>query len=131
MYKVSFLLVTLVVWIGIIFSLFDFAPHETEGRYLVNHINSERNRNKDSENYYYADKYNIYSYSFKDGKITECMHLEREDGYFIEDFAVYDEYLYYVKRDDTKYELYRMKQYTKEEELLLSANDMILFNGGV
>ncbi len=120
----------IVLLIMLVTSACSLGLHETEGRYLVDHINSERNRNKDSENYYYADKYNIYSYSFKDGKVTECMHLEREDGYFIEDFAVYDEYLYYVKRNDTKYELYRMKQYTKEEELLLSANDMILFNGG-
>lgn len=83
----------------------DFMPHETEGRYLVNHINSDRNRNKSDESYFYADNYNIYRYSFSEDETEVCVQLAKEEGYFIKNYAVYEEEIYYIKSNGNMYEL--------------------------
>lgn len=108
----------------------DFMPHETEGRYLVNQINSDNNRNKSGESYFYADKYNIYHYSISDAGTTICVQLAKEDGYFINDYAVYEDEIYYIKSNGNMQELCYMNYLSGREEVLLSNRDMAQFNEG-
>lgn len=104
--------------------------HETEGRYLVNQINSDKNRNKSDESYFYADKYNIYRYAISDAGTTICVQLAKEDGYFIDDYAVYEDEIYYIKSNGNMFELRCMNYLSGSEELLLSNRDMAQFNEG-
>lgn len=104
--------------------------HETEGRYLVNQINSDKNRNKSDDSYFYADKYNIYRYAISDAGTTICVQLAKEDGYFIDDYAVYEDEIYYIKSNGNMFELRCMNYLSGSEELLLSNRDMAQFNEG-
>lgn len=108
----------------------NFIPHETEGRYLVNQINSDNNRNKSDESYFYADNYNIYRYSFSQDETEICVRLDKEDGYFIKNYAVYEEKIYYIKSNGNMYELCCRNYISDSEEVLLSNNDMAQFNEG-
>lgn len=108
----------------------NFIPHETEGRYLVNQINFDNNRNKSDESYFYADNYNIYRYSFSQDETEICVRLDKEDGYFIKNYAVYEEKIYYIKSNGNMYELCCRNYISDSEEVLLSNNDMAQFNEG-
>lgn len=111
-------------------TLFDFGPHETEGRYLVNHINADRNRCKNEDTYFYATKLGIYSYSFEDKKKQVCVFLDEGSDYVIGDYAVYDNLIYYVLTDGEKNELHCSDYITYEDKVLISEEEMNIFNGG-
>jgi len=119
----------LVLLVIISFLFQNIGPHETEGRYLVNHINSEENRCKDSENYFYTDKYNIYRYSLSSNENDICVQLEEEDGR-ISDYVVYDDSIYYVVENGTEYELFCTNWKTNETETVLTRDELPQFNGG-
>lgn len=104
--------------------------HETEGRYLVNYINSGKNRYQDAENYFYTDDYSIYCYSFKTGESKKCVEVDFDKNEEVMGFEVVEPVLFYVKRTDTEYELIKVDYQTEEETLLLSNEDIIRFNGG-
>ena len=108
----------------------DFLPHETEGRYLVNHINSDRNRDKNDEGYFYADSCNIYFYSFSVDEVEVCVQVNQEEGYVIEDYAVYEDEIYYIKQNGNMRELFCKNYKMGNEEVLLSNNDIASFNAG-
>ena len=82
-----------------IFWLFSciFFPHETTGQYSMNYINSEANRNKDAEKYFYADNNNIYCYFLESGEKILCLSIDMDTGYVISDFAIYDIYIYIMQ----------------------------------
>lgn len=107
--------------------------HETEGSYLVEYLNDERNRCKDTENYFFANGGNIYRYSFEDGKRAVCVSLEGEEKK-IEDFAVWEDDIYYVttmrnEENELIWEMCRIDCQSKEQEILLINEDFIRLNG--
>lgn len=106
---------------------------ETEGSYIVQHLNDERNRCKDEDNYFFANRRNVYCYSFEDETRTVCVSVEGTDKK-IEDFAVWEDDIYYVTSlwSDEKehiWEMCRINYMTKEQEVLLTYEDFIRFNG--
>ncbi len=125
-----FIKTVIILFMLITLTSCDFMPHETEGRYLVNHINSDRNRNKSEESYFYADNYNIYCYSFSDVETEVCVQLAKGEGHMIDDYAVYEDFIYYVKKGDSINQLCCMNYKTGNEEVLLSNSDIAGFNGG-
>ncbi len=101
--------------------------HETEGCYFVQYLNDERNRCKDEENYFFADRRNVYCYSFEDETQTVCVSTEGTDKR-IEDFAVWEDDVYYVtslRSDDKEYiwEMCRIDYQSKEQEVVLTNED--------
>lgn len=105
---------------------------ETEGSYVVEYLNDERNRCKDEENYFFADRRNVYCYSFEDEAQTVCVSTEGTDKR-IEDFAVWEDDIYYVTslwNDDKEYiwEMCRIDYQSKEQEVLLANEDFIRLN---
>lgn len=108
----------------------NFLPHETEGRYLVKYINFDRNRDKNDEGYFYADNCNIYFYSFSGDEVEVCVQVNQEDGYMIEDYAVYEDEIYYIKQNGNMREIFCKNYKTGNEEVLLSNKDITPFNAG-
>lgn len=104
--------------------------HETEGRYLVECINAEKNRYQDSQNYFYTDDYSIYCYSLNTGEINTYVEVDFDKNEEIMGFEAAKDILFYVKRTDKEYELIKVNCRTGEENLLLSYEDIIRFNGG-
>ena len=104
--------------------------HETDGRYMVNCINDERNRNQDDENYFYTDDYRIYCYSLNTGERKTYVEVDFDKNEEIIGFESATHVLYYVKRTDAEYELIKVDCQTGEETILLSNDDIIDFNGG-
>ena len=101
--------------------------HITEGGYLVNIINSDQNRYVDEENYFYMGHAALWRYSLKDGNI-EC--YANDKGYEMKNFTVWDGDFYYVRSNDTGFELWRQNIQTGEKTMILSREDIEILNGG-
>ena len=106
---------------------------ETEGSYIVQYLNDERNRCKDEDNYFFSDRRNVYRYSFKDGTQTVCVSVEGTEKR-IEDFAVWKDDIYYVTsllNEEKEYiwEMSRINYQSKEQEVLLAYEDFVHLNG--
>ncbi len=99
------------------------------GYYLVNCINSNANRNTDDTNYFYMNTRGVFCYSLKDGTTTAYVYLDDLE-YRIHDFAVWNEYIYYVRKGAEGYELWKYNYETGEEVMLLSDDDITDFFEG-
>jgi len=97
-----------------------------KGRYLVEHINSDANRNGDDTNYFYMNARGVFCYSLKEATTTAYVYLDDLE-YKIHDFAVWNEYIYYVREGTEEYELWKYNYETGEEVRLLSDDDITDF----
>ena len=123
-----------VIVIGVIFSFCGCGMrkqletnHITEGEYLVNIINSDRNRYADETYYFYKGLVSVRCYSLKDGNIE---YYADEKGYWLVDFAVWDGNIYYVRSNGVGFELWKQDFRTDEKVMLLSQKDIETLNGG-
>ena len=101
--------------------------HMTEGGYLVNIINSDQNRCADKENYFYKGLVSVRCYSLEDGSIE---YYADEKGYRMEDFAVWDGDIYYVRSNDAGFELWSQDIETGEKTMILSQENIETLSGG-
>lgn len=100
-----------------------------KGCYLVEHINSDANRNGDDTNYFYMNARGVFCYSLKDGSSTAYVYMD-DSEYMIDDFAVWNEYIYYVRENSEECELWKCNYKTGEETRLLSNEDITVLNNG-
>lgn len=105
--------------------------HVRTGRYLVQNINSDANRNKDNKNFFYANSKNIIRYSFEDECSEICLSLDYNNADDkIVSYAVWEEFIFYVVRDSSGSELLRWNRDSGEKTVLLTNKDIIVLNGG-
>ena len=100
--------------------------HMTEGGYLVNIINSNQNGYTDEENYFYKGLVSVRCYSLEDGSIE---YYANDKGYRVEDFAVWDGNIYYVRSNDDGFELWRQDIETGEKTMILSRENIETLKG--
>ncbi len=92
------------------------ATHETEGIYIVKQINSNINRSKSNEDYFYGNMMGIYHYSIQDKKLDKIV-----SNMNIYDFEIAGDYLYYTPHEDGNKPPSRLikKNYRTGEETLI------------
>lgn len=108
--------------------------HETEGSYIVLNINSEKNRNKDENKFFYGNSKNIYKYSLEDGEESVGVNVDGTNTR-IEDFAVWKEKIYYITStyysdNEVKWEVSSFDFQSSKQEVLLTHEDCIYLNEG-
>ncbi len=99
------------------------------GCYLVEHINSEVNCKANNTDYFYSNGRGVFRYSLKEGITTACVFID-DLQYTIEDFAVWNDYIYYVRENSEECELWKCNYETGEETMLLSDDDITMYNDG-
>lgn len=94
---------------------------------MVESLNSSWKINQDTSYYFYSSKNTIYAYSFDEVKTIDVLQEEQEN-YFIYDFAVYDQWIFYLIRPnrwdaDTGEEFWKYNWVTAEKEVLSESTD--------
>ena len=125
------------IWVMVLLGIFSLhgcgtreqpkTEHITEGRYLVNIINSDQNSYVDETNYFYKGFACVRRYSLEDGSIE---YYANDKGYEVKNFAVWDGDIYYVRSNDAGFELWKQNIQTSEKTMILSREDIETLNGG-